>query len=141
VPDSARRERLAGAGTPATAGMPAAMIGGPAGHGRGSRAAALGRRRLAREPPGRHQARAGPPECEPHDWAPRRGEQGRFRGQRPGTGRCRGGDQLLSPVAGGVRRLPLRLVVVLAQAGGPAPAAAEPGQRERIEDAPPARSR
>jgi len=45
VPDSARRERLAGAGTPATAGMPAAMIGGPAGHGRGSRAAAPGRRR------------------------------------------------------------------------------------------------
>jgi hypothetical protein len=54
-------------------------------------------------------------------------------GQRPGIGRCRGGDQLLSPVAGGVRRLPLRHVVVLAQAGGPAPAAAEPGQRERIE--------
>jgi len=62
-------------------------------------------------------------------------------GQRPGTGRCRGGDQLLSPVAGGDPRLPLRHVVVLAQAGGPAPAAAEPGQRERIEDAPPARSR
>jgi hypothetical protein len=40
VPDSARQERLASAGTPATGGMPAAMIGGPAGHGRGSRAAA-----------------------------------------------------------------------------------------------------
>ena len=39
-------------------------------------------------------------------------------GQRPGIGRCRGGDQLLSPVAGGDRRLPLRHVVVLAQAGG-----------------------
>jgi hypothetical protein len=62
-------------------------------------------------------------------------------GQRPGIGRCRGGDRLLSPVAGGDRRLPLRHVVVLAQAGGPALAAAEPGQRERIEDAPPARSR
>ena len=61
-------------------------------------------------------------------------------GQRPGIGRCRGGDQLLSPVAGGDRRLPLRLVVVVAQAG-PALAAAEPGQRERIGDAPPARSR
>ena len=39
-------------------------------------------------------------------------------GQCPGIGRCRGGDRLLSPVAGGDRRLPLRHVVVLAQAGG-----------------------
>ena len=36
---------FARAGTPAGAGMPAAMIGGPAGHGQGSRAAAPGRRR------------------------------------------------------------------------------------------------
>jgi len=41
---AARQERLARAGTPATAGMSAAMIGGPAEHGPGSGAAAPGRR-------------------------------------------------------------------------------------------------
>jgi hypothetical protein len=39
------RNVFARAGTPATAGMPAAMIWDPTEHGRGSRAAAPGRRR------------------------------------------------------------------------------------------------
>ena len=93
------------------------MIGGPAGHGRGSRTAALGRRRLARGPPapgpcGTAGVRARMTGCRAV------ASRDASAGQRPGIGRCRGGDQLLSPVAGGDRRLPLRHVVVLAQAGG-----------------------
>ena len=42
--DSAGRKRLARPGTPATAGMRAAMIGDPAEHGRGSRVPRLGTR-------------------------------------------------------------------------------------------------
>ena len=141
MPDSARRERLAGAGTPATAGI-----------GRDDRGPGRARTRFpgGRAGPQAVSARAAGPAPGPCRTAGVRARMTGRRavasrdasaGQRPGIGRCRGGDQLLSPVAGGVRRLPLRLVVVLAQAGGPAPAAAEPGQRERIEDAPPARSR
>jgi hypothetical protein len=143
VPDSARRERLAGAGT--------RHPGNRGDAGRDDRGPGRARTRFpgGRAGPQAVCARAAGPAPGPCRTAGVRARMTGCRavasrdasgGQRPGTGRCRGGD-LLSPVAGGVRRLPFRLVVVLAQAGGPAPAAAEPGQRERIEDASPARSR
>ena len=80
MPDSARRERLAGAGTPATAGMPAAMIGARPGTdevpGRPRRAAG-GKRESRRAGNRPVQDRRS---ASPHDWVPRRGEQGRLRG-------------------------------------------------------------
>ena len=72
-----------------------------------------------RSAPGRHQARAGPAGVRARMTGCRAvASRDASAGQRPGIGRCRGGDQLLSPVAGGDRRLPLRHVVVLAHAGG-----------------------
>ena len=69
--------------------------------------------------PGRHQARAGPAGVRARMTGCRAvASRDASAGQCPGIGRCRGGDRLLSPVAGGDRRLPLRHVVVLAQAGG-----------------------
>ena len=113
VPDSARQERVARAGTPATAGMPAAMIGGPAGHGRGSRAAAPGG---AGEPP-RRQRPAGPPECEPARLGAAPSRAGTPPGPAPRHRPLPAGDQRLNLVVDGDRRLPLRLVAVVAQAG------------------------
>jgi len=45
------------------------------------------------------------------------------------------GDQLLAPVVDGDRRLSLRLLVVVAQAGVTGAAATQPGQLEGIEEA------
>ena len=119
VPDSARQERLARADTPATAGMPAVMIWGS------------GRAR-ARFPGGR----AGPEAVNARAAAPASGLC-RTAGVRARKTGCRAvasgdasggpapqhrplpyGDQLLNPVVDGDRRLPLRLVAVVAQAGG-----------------------
>ena len=52
----------------------------------------------------------------PQDWVPRRREQGRLRGPAPRHRPLPAGDQLLNLVVDGDRRLPLRLVAVVAQA-------------------------
>ncbi len=141
VPDSARQEGLARAGTPATVGMPDAMIGGPAEQGevpgpprRAGGGNREGRRAGNRPVQDRRSA-------SPQDRVPRRREQRRLRGPAPRHRPLPAGDQLLNLVVDGDRRLPLRLAAVVAQAGGPALAAAEPGQLERVEDARPAGSR
>ena len=79
MPDSVRQERLARAGTPATAGMPAAMIWGPAEQGEvpGPPRRAGGGKRESRRAGNRPvQDRQS---ASPQDWVPRRREQGRLR--------------------------------------------------------------
>ena len=107
---------------PATAGMPAAMIGGPAEQGEVpgppcSRRAGGGNRegRRAGNRPVQDRRSASP-----QDWVPRRREQGRLRGPASRHWPLPAGDQLLNPVVDGNRRLPLRLVAVVAQAGASA---------------------
>jgi hypothetical protein len=116
LPDSARQERLARAGTPATAGMPAAMIGVRPGTGEvpgRPRRAGGGKRESRRAGSRPVQDRRS---ASPQDRVPRRREQGRLRGPAPRPRPLPAGDQLLNLVVDGDRRLPFRLVA--AQLGG-----------------------
>ena len=89
LPDSARQERLGQGRTPAGAGMPTAMIGGPAEYGRGSRAAAP---RLEAVSAGAAAPATGP--CRIVGVRARKTGCGAVAskdasgGQRPGIGRC-----------------------------------------------------
>ena len=119
MPDSARQERLYQGRHPGNRGNAgrddlgsgrarARFSGGRAATGGGER----GSRRAGNRPVQDRRS------ASPQDWVPRRREQRRLRGPAPRHRPLPAGDQLLNPVVDGDRRLPLRLVVVVAQAGG-----------------------
>jgi len=70
------------------------------------------------EPPRRQQTRAGPPECEPARLGAAPSRAGTPPGASAPASAVAAGDQLLNLVVEGDRRLPLRLVAGIAQAGG-----------------------
>ena len=119
MPDSARQERLcqgrhpgnrrnAGRDDRGSGRVRARFSGGRAATGGSER----GGRRAGNRPVQDHRS------ASPQDWVPRRREQRRLRGPAPRRRPLPAGNQLLHPVVDGDRRLPLRLVAVVAQAGG-----------------------